>query len=275
MDRASIFQWVKKTYGTEPDYPWNDRNAVLRHKDNRKWYGVVLEASRKTLGLAAGGDPSGYAEVLNVKSDPDLIGSLRGKKGFLPAYHMNKENWISILLDGSVPEEEIKSLLGLSYQLTATKETSLSKNTVIREMERKDYESIAVIWRDALGYSTITEEIVAETCEKMKGDTRYHTLVADVKDKVVGFVTTVEALAINQPNGYMKVNGLAVLPEFQHRGIGKMLMERVEELAGERGISLIGLASGFQRTNAHEFYEHLGYQKLSFWFRKNLQGQDK
>ena len=41
MNRQEIFEWVKATYGTEPDYPWNDWNAVLRHKDNNKWYGVV------------------------------------------------------------------------------------------------------------------------------------------------------------------------------------------------------------------------------------------
>ncbi|MDE7325473.1 MAG: GNAT family N-acetyltransferase [Lachnospiraceae bacterium] len=142
---------------------------------------------------------------------------------------------------------------------------------VIREIESKDYISVAAIWRDMLGLSSVTDEMVAQTFEKMKGDSRYCTFVADVDDNVVGLVTTVETLAIDQPpNGYIKVNGLAVLPEFQHRGIGKMLMERVEKLAGGRNISLIGLASGIQRTNAHGFYEHLGYQKLSFYFRKKI-----
>ena len=141
---------------------------------------------------------------------------------------------------------------------------------VIREIESKDYISITAIWRDVLGFLSVTDEIVVKTCEKMKGDSRYRTFVADVNDNVVGFVTTVETLAIDHPNGYIKVNGLAVLPEFQHCGIGKMLMERVEKLANERNNSLIGLASGVQRTNAHEFYEHLGYQKLSFWFRKTI-----
>ena len=143
-------------------------------------------------------------------------------------------------------------------------------NIVIREIESKDYISIIAIWRGALGLLSATDENVAKTFEKMKGDSRYCTFVADVNGNVVGFVTTVETLAIDQPNGYMKVNGLAVLPEFQRRGIGKMLMERVKKLAIERNISLIGLASGFQRTGAHGFYEHLGYQKLSFWFRKRI-----
>ena len=57
-------------------------------------------------------------DVLNVKCDPLLIGSLRLKPGFYPAYHMNKDKWISIAMDGSVPSEEIKELVELSYQLT-------------------------------------------------------------------------------------------------------------------------------------------------------------
>lgn len=141
---------------------------------------------------------------------------------------------------------------------------------MIREIESKDYISVAALWRDVLGLLSVTDENAVKTYEKMKDDNRYCTFVADVDGSVVGLVTTVETLAIDHPNGYIKVNGLAVLPEFQHHGIGKMLMERVEKLASERNISLIGLASGFQRTNAHEFYEHLGYQKLSFWFRKKI-----
>ncbi len=141
---------------------------------------------------------------------------------------------------------------------------------LIREMERKDYSFVAEIWRNFFDSGSITDESVVQVCEKMKDDSRYRTFVADVNDHVIGFVTTVEALAINMPNGYIKINGLAVLPEYQHCGIGKRLMECVEKLAGERNISLIGLASGFLRKGAHEFYERLGYHKSSFWFSKRI-----
>ena len=146
----------------------------------------------------------------------------------------------------------------------------MDMNINIREIENKDYISVAAIWRDVLGFLSTTDENVVKVCEKMKADKRYCIFVADLDGTVVGFVTTVETIAIDHPNGYMKVNGLAVLPEFQHCGTGKKLMERVEELARERNVSMIGLASGFQRTKAHEFYEHLGYQKSSFWFRKMM-----
>ncbi len=67
-----------------------------------------------------------------------------------------------------------------------------------------------------------------KTYERMKGDSRYRTFVADINGNVVEFATTVEALAIDHPNGYIKMDGLAILPEYQHRGIGKALMEHVE-----------------------------------------------
>ena len=117
MDRQTIFRWVRKQYGTVPDYPWSDNNAVLRHKDNRKWYGVILEVDKSKLGLP----DEGTVDVINVKCDPLLTGSLQKKPGVHPAYHMNKEKWISIRLDGSAGDEEIRNLIHLSFELTKTK----------------------------------------------------------------------------------------------------------------------------------------------------------
>lgn len=114
MTRQEVFEFVKQQYKIEPDYPWNDNNAVIRHKTNKKWYAVILEVGRDKLHL----DGDGIVDVVNVKCDPLLIGSLRNQSGFHPAYHMNKEKWISIRLDGSVPNDEIKNLISLSYELT-------------------------------------------------------------------------------------------------------------------------------------------------------------
>ena len=117
MTRQEVFTWCRQQYGTEPEYPWNDWNAVLRHTDNQKWYGVILEVGRNKLGLSGDGE----VDVLNVKCDPILIGSYRTQKGFFPAYHMNKENWLSVLLDKPELDEAIKELLTLSYDLTTSK----------------------------------------------------------------------------------------------------------------------------------------------------------
>ena len=114
MERKELFEWAKETYGTEPDYPWNDWNCVLRHKHNNKWYALIMEIEETKLGI----NSDKIVDVLNVKCDPLLIGSLRMKEGFYPAYHMNKDKWISVLMDGTVPAKEIMELIELSYSLT-------------------------------------------------------------------------------------------------------------------------------------------------------------
>lgn len=114
MERKELFEWAKETYGTEPDYPWNDWNCVLRHKHNNKWYALIMEIEETKLGI----NSDKIVDVLNVKCDPLLIGSLRMREGFYPAYHMNKDKWISVLMDGTVPAKEIMELIELSYSLT-------------------------------------------------------------------------------------------------------------------------------------------------------------
>ena len=81
---------------------------------NNKWYGIVMKIEKEKLGL----EGKGEVDILNVKCPPEMIGSLRLTQGFLPAYHMNKEHWITILLDGKVGKEKIKQWIDLSYELT-------------------------------------------------------------------------------------------------------------------------------------------------------------
>lgn len=47
-----------------------------------------------------------------------MIGGLRKEQGIYPTYHMNKEYWISILLDGTISKEKIQELIDESYELT-------------------------------------------------------------------------------------------------------------------------------------------------------------
>lgn len=60
-------------------------------------------------------------EIMNVKADPLVIGSFHRKKGFCPAYHMNKTHWITILLDGEADREDVSMLIDMSFSLTNTK----------------------------------------------------------------------------------------------------------------------------------------------------------
>lgn len=114
--RNRLFQYAKDMYGTSPEYLWKSSpdSAILRYSGNGKWYAAFLPVSAKKLGLSE----EKIVDVLDVKCDPLEIGSLLLKEGFFPAYHMNKKHWISILLDGSVSEEELRFFLDESYART-------------------------------------------------------------------------------------------------------------------------------------------------------------
>ncbi|MFR2123931.1 MAG: MmcQ/YjbR family DNA-binding protein [Faecalibacterium sp.] len=112
-------QLIFDTCSVEPDYPWMDtpESAVFRHPGNRKWFALVTTVSRSKLGLPG----KQLVDIVNLKCDPLLIGSLRMEPGFYPAYHMNKDNWITAALDGSAPDDTIRMLLEMSYAATAPK----------------------------------------------------------------------------------------------------------------------------------------------------------
>ena len=117
--KAEILRYVKTAYRAEPDYPFpNDRESfVLRHADTRKWFAIVMDVPRGRLGL----EEDGSVEIINLKCSAELSGSLRLQEGILPAYHMNHESWISVLLDGTVPAEDVFPLIDISFRLTEAK----------------------------------------------------------------------------------------------------------------------------------------------------------
>lgn len=116
MTTADVLRYAAETYHSEPEYLWAryPDYAVLRHRENKKWYALLAPVPRHKLGL----DGAGSVDILNIKCDPDLIAVLLAQPGFFRAYHMNKRHWLTIALDGSAAEQDIRSLLDLSYALT-------------------------------------------------------------------------------------------------------------------------------------------------------------
>ncbi|MBQ8975047.1 MAG: MmcQ/YjbR family DNA-binding protein [Oscillospiraceae bacterium] len=116
MDKKELYKYISDQYGDEPDYPWDGypMNAVFRHRSNRKWYALVMDVPRQRLGQSG----EGVVTVMNVKCGPILMGSYLGCPGILPAYHMNKTNWVSVLLDGSARDGDVIDLLNISYDMT-------------------------------------------------------------------------------------------------------------------------------------------------------------
>ena len=117
--REEIFAYVKKTFRTEPEYPWEryPHYAVLRHSGGKKWYGLIMNVPQNRLGLCG----RQQVDIINLRSDCTLDLLLTSVPGVLPAYHMNKKNWISVILDGGIATSALYELINTSHALTKGK----------------------------------------------------------------------------------------------------------------------------------------------------------
>ena len=117
--KNEVFAYIKKKYKVLPEYPWRkyDSNAVFRHLDNKKWFALVMDVAADKLGQHS----SKSVAVINLKiDDPFFRDMLIQQKGILPAYHMNKQHWITVLLDETVPKDTVYNLIDTSFMATAS-----------------------------------------------------------------------------------------------------------------------------------------------------------
>ena len=118
MTKQGFLEYCLDTYGTSPDYPFDDllETAVLRHSYNRKWYALVMRVSRRKFGF----DSDEVIDVVNLKLPTEIFGSFGVADGVYPAYHMNKLHWISVLLPDA-PDNIIQFLVNVSFEATKDK----------------------------------------------------------------------------------------------------------------------------------------------------------
>lgn len=117
MNRSQFIQLVNDEYNVAGEYLWvkYPNYCVFRHPLSRKWFAIVMDVERSKLGLKG----SGVLDVVDLKCNPLLIGSLRKENGVFPAYHMSKSNWVSVSLNDCVSDEQVRFLLSMSYEATA------------------------------------------------------------------------------------------------------------------------------------------------------------
>ena len=88
------------------DYPFKDKTwTLMRHKNNNKVFAWIFQRQDNIW--------------INVKCDPEWRDFWRSAyKSVVPGYHLNKEHWNSIIMDGNVPDKDVKRMIGESYDLT-------------------------------------------------------------------------------------------------------------------------------------------------------------
>ena len=103
-------------------YGGNQVNPFKKHSDifamvneKNKWYALFLDVEYNKLNKNT--DITTKVKILNVKYPADNILSIIDNKNIFPAYHMNKNHWISVVLDKNIKLETIKELIDISYSL--------------------------------------------------------------------------------------------------------------------------------------------------------------
>lgn len=110
-----LIAYVRSAHGDELEFLWKTfpNNAVWRRQDTKKWYAALLTVSKGKLGL----DSDEKVEIIDLRAKPDVLETLVDGKSYYPGYHMNKKHWYTIILDGSVPLDEICRRIEESYLL--------------------------------------------------------------------------------------------------------------------------------------------------------------
>ena len=85
--------------------PDDFESVTMKHCKNKKWFALIMNVNNKLY--------------LNVKTDPNYSDILRNTYDYIiPAYHMNKEHWNTIIVDEKVDKTLVKEMIEQSYQLT-------------------------------------------------------------------------------------------------------------------------------------------------------------
>ena len=109
LERKEVLDYGLTFPGAYLDMPFHDKNWVLlRYRKNKRSFALTYERNGRIW--------------VNVKVDPQWRDFWRNAyPSVVPAYHQNKEHWNSIILDGTVPEEEIRRMIAESYDLIRDK----------------------------------------------------------------------------------------------------------------------------------------------------------
>lgn len=112
---------LHERYGDVPDFPFATAPTygVFRYPKTRKWYALIMDVPRfrVTKEHVEHPDEAPKADVLNLKIEEGRLAELLQIKGVYRCYHMNHDSWVSVLLDDTVPDEVVLSLLDTSRAL--------------------------------------------------------------------------------------------------------------------------------------------------------------
>lgn len=142
----------------------------------------------------------------------------------------------------------------------------------IREASIEDYEELMKLYNLFVKEDRYSRHDF-DSFEKVLKSTTSFIYVAEIDNELAGLATFSIRTVVRYPRPISELDELFVLEKFREHGIGKKLMDIVEEKAKSLNCLNMFIESAYDRTTAHKFYESLGFKNEGFHFKKpfNLQ----
>ena len=116
-----VIDYVANEYGVEPEFLWPERTpecCIFRNGRNRKWFGIIMVIPGNKLGL----NTNEKLDIIDLKfENGEALDFANDTPNIFPGWHMNKSNWITLILDGRMPDKAVFSLINNSFILTDKK----------------------------------------------------------------------------------------------------------------------------------------------------------
>jgi GNAT superfamily N-acetyltransferase len=144
-------------------------------------------------------------------------------------------------------------------------------NITIRKVTEEDTNDLSKLFIEFYGTGSDTEKM-KQVIGQMNANPAYYVPVACDSDKVVGTAMGIVCYDLcGSCNPFMLIEDVVVLPEYRNKGIGKMLMQALEDFGRQNKCKYVILVSEAERTSSHKFYERIGYPPgKEMGFKKKL-----
>ena len=235
--REQLSEYITKKYKASPEALWicYPNYVIFRHEDNRKWFAIIMDIPRNRLGISG----EDIVDVLNVKlADPLLVDLLVRQEGYFRGYHISRGTWVSILLDGTVPFDEICRWAEESYMVTASRE----KKQKLRPPKEWIVPANPKFYDIIHAFDTEKEILWKQGAGIKKGDTVYMYVAAPVSAILYKCKVTETDIPFEHRGGEINIKSLMKIRLLKRYSPDKFTFEvlgseyRIFAVRGPRGI---------------------------------------
>ena len=149
----------------------------------------------------------------------------------------------------------------------------LDANVRIRAAKLSDAPELAALMCE-LGYETTRDEMKSRL-KSILPNARYSTFVAKIRKELCGMIGTLTHMSHEYDDLSGKIVALVVSKNQRRSGVGRALIAAAEKDFVRRNVTRVTLTTRFERDEAHQFYEAVGYSRTGFRFAKNLAPEGK